>query len=134
MPEVTSFSEIISFIILDSETFKKIWENFVKLAQKKGRQAGRPKNDPPPRWVRNGPHKQPRNGKWSDLAIQEVREQINDVTEVSTYAFSEYPEKMPRNKEDQVKIIEELKAKSSPDIEDSEMTRLVNEGRNLRIL
>jgi len=73
-----------------------------------------------------------RNGKWSDLAIQEVREQINDVTEVSTYAFSEYPEKMPRNKEDQVKIIEELKAKSSPDIEDSEMTRLVNEGRNFR--
>ena len=30
------------------------------MVGKKGRQAGRPKNDPPPRRVRNGPHKQPR--------------------------------------------------------------------------
>ena len=30
------------------------------MVEKNGRQASRPKNDPPPRRVRNGPHKQPR--------------------------------------------------------------------------
>jgi hypothetical protein len=70
-----------------------------------------------------------RNGKWSDLAITEVKNAIEEIREVSRFAFTET--KLPRNKEEQSKVIEQLKVdsqKSLADLDDAQML----EGRNFR--
>ena len=46
------------------DSFKKFEGNCCKIGRKKDRQAGRPKNDPPPRRVRKGPQEQRRFGMY----------------------------------------------------------------------
>jgi hypothetical protein len=67
-----------------------------------------------------------RGGKWSDLAIEEVKGAITEIREVSRYAFS-LDSKLPRSKEEQAKVIEQLKA-STEEIDDAQMMA----GRNFR--
>jgi len=45
-----------------------------------------------------------RNGKWSDIAIEEVKTNIEEIREVSRFAFS-VSTKLPRSKEEQAKLI-----------------------------
>jgi hypothetical protein len=68
-----------------------------------------------------------RNGKWSDLAIQEVKNNIQEIREVSTYAFVA-PPKLPPGKEEQQKIIEQLKVETMKEIDDEQMKT----GQNFR--
>jgi hypothetical protein len=68
-----------------------------------------------------------REGKWSDLAIEEVKKQIEEIREVSRYAFK--GDKMPRNRGEQAQLIEKWKVEAEKvDHTDAEML----EGKNFR--